>query len=95
MELEGLKEELGRLADEVEVLGVRLEEEVQRRKEAEEGWRRTEERAEAVEMEVREECWVEMEGRLEEERRRWMGALGEEVSSPSRFFSCGFCVFVS
>ena len=72
--------EIARLNEEVEILKVRLAEEEGRRREAEENWQNAEDRAEVVEMDVREECWTEMERRLEEERRRWMGAWGEEVS---------------
>jgi hypothetical protein len=73
--------EIARLNEEVEILNVRLAEEEGRRNEAEENWQRAEDRAEAIELEVREECWNEMERRTEEERRRWMSAWGEEVSS--------------
>ena len=72
--------EIARLNEEVEILNVRLTEEEGRRREAEENWQKAEEKAEQIEMEVREECWSEMERRTEEERRRWMGAWGEEVS---------------
>ena len=72
--------EIARLNEEVEILNVKLTEQEERRKEAEENWQKAEEKAEQIEMEVREECWSEMERRTEEERRRWMGAWGEEVS---------------
>ena len=72
--------EIARLNEEVEILNVKLTEQEERRKEAEENWQKAEEKAELIEMEVREECWSEMERRTEEERRRWMGAWGEEVS---------------
>lgn len=72
--------EIARLSEEVEILGVRLTEEEGRRREAEEEWQRAEEKAEDIEREVREECWGEMERKLEEERRRWINAWGEEVS---------------
>ncbi|MCJ1402636.1 hypothetical protein MMC11_005856 [Xylographa trunciseda] len=78
-DLEVLAVDVVRLGDEVEVLSVRLSEEQARRREAEEGWQRAEERAEEIEREVREECWSDMERRIEEERRRWMGALGDEA----------------
>ncbi|KAI4110777.1 MAG: hypothetical protein LQ339_001053 [Xanthoria mediterranea] len=71
--------EIARLSAEVEILGVRLGEEEGRRKEAEEGWQRAEDRAEAIERETREECWEEMERKMGEERRRWLGAWGEEA----------------
>ena len=71
--------EIARLNEEVEILNVRLAEEEGRRREAEENWQRAEEQAERVEMEVREECWGEMEQKLSEERRRWVAAWGEET----------------
>ena len=73
--------EVARLGEEVEILAVRLTEEESRRREAEEEWQRAEEKAEEVERLVREECWAEMEMKIDAERRRWMGAWGEEVSS--------------
>ncbi|KAL8855726.1 MAG: hypothetical protein Q9178_007647 [Gyalolechia marmorata] len=71
--------EIARLNEEVEVLELKLGEEEGRRREAEEGWQRAEDRAEDIEREVREECWEEMERRMGEERRRWLGAWGEEA----------------
>ena len=71
--------EIARLTEEVEILGVKLAEQEGRRKEAEEGWQRAEERAEEIERQVREECWSEMEERTGEDRRRWINAWGEEV----------------
>ncbi|KAL8767800.1 MAG: hypothetical protein Q9209_005794 [Squamulea sp. 1 TL-2023] len=71
--------EIARLSEEVEILGVKLGEEEGRRREAEEGWQRADERAEDIEREVREECWEDTERRMGEERRRWLGAWGEEA----------------
>ena len=71
--------EIARLGEEVEILNVRLNEEAGRRREAEKEWQRAEDKAEQMETLVREECWGEMERRLAEERRRWMGAWGEEA----------------
>ncbi|KAL8642331.1 MAG: hypothetical protein Q9228_000953 [Teloschistes exilis] len=71
--------EIARLSEEVEILGVKFNEEEGRRKEAEEGWQRAEKRAEQIEQQVREECWEEMERRMGDERRRWLGAWGEEA----------------
>lgn len=71
--------EIARLSEEVEILNVRLTGEEGRRREAEEAWRKAEEKAEEVEREAREECCGEMERKIEEERRRWMRAWGEEV----------------
>lgn len=72
--------EIARLNEEIEILNVKLTEQEERRKEAEENWQKAEKKAENIEMAVREECWSEMERRTEEDRRRWMGAWGEEVS---------------
>ena len=71
--------EIARLGEELEILGIRLEEEKGRREEAEESWKKAEERAEETERQIREECWEETERRLSDERRRWLGAWGEEV----------------
>ena len=71
--------EIARLNEEVEILGVKLSGEQGRRREAEEEWQRAEIRAEEIEIQIREECWQEMERRLDEERRRWLNAWGEEV----------------
>ncbi|KAL8653136.1 MAG: hypothetical protein Q9210_002290 [Variospora velana] len=71
--------EIARLGEEVEILGVKLNEEESRRREAEEAWQKAEDRAEEIERTVREECWEEMERKMAEERRRWMGAWGDEA----------------
>ncbi|KAI4286936.1 MAG: hypothetical protein L6R35_003805 [Caloplaca aegaea] len=71
--------EIARLGEEVEILGVKLNEEESRRREAEEAWQKAEDRAEEIERTVREECWDEMERKMVEERRRWMGAWGDEA----------------
>lgn len=71
--------EIARLTEEVEILEVRLTEAEGRRREAEEGWQKAEDKAENIEREVREECWGEMERTTEEERRRWKSAWSEEV----------------
>ena len=72
------------LFNEVEILALKLSKEKARRREAEEGWKQAEGKAEEMEREIREECWSEMERRIEEERRRWIGAWGEEVCFPGR-----------
>ena len=78
-ELEVATIEIEKLAEEVNLLEMRLSEEQERRKEAEEAWQRAEEKAEELERNVREECWTEMERRIDEERGRWISAWGEEV----------------
>lgn len=76
--------EIARLSEEVEILGVKLSEEEGRRREAEEAWQKAEDRAEEIEREVREECWEDMERKMAEERRRWIGAWGDEVNPAFR-----------
>ncbi|KAI9663415.1 MAG: hypothetical protein M1829_006107 [Trizodia sp. TS-e1964] len=71
--------ELTRLTEELDIMAVQLTEEERRRREAERAWQVAEERAMLVEQEIREECWREMELRIEEERRRWKFAWGEEA----------------
>ncbi|KAL8826633.1 MAG: hypothetical protein Q9191_003681 [Dirinaria sp. TL-2023a] len=77
--LEMALSEVARLNEEVEVLSVKLSGEQGRRREAEEEWQRAENRAEEIEIQIREECWQDMERRLDEERRRWLNAWGEEA----------------
>ena len=71
--------EIARLNEEVELLNLRLVEEENRRREAEDNWQKADERAENLEMDVRDECWAEMEDKMEDERRRWVAAWGEET----------------
>lgn len=71
--------EIARLTEEVEILGIKLAEQEGRRKEAEEGWQRAEDKTEEIERQVREECWSEVEKRTGEDRRRWINAWAEEV----------------
>lgn len=78
-ELEAVTFEVEKLSEEVTILAMRLADEQERRREAEEAWQRAEEKAEEMELEIREECWKETERRIEDERRRWKGAWGEEV----------------
>lgn len=72
-------QEIARLTQEVEEANIRVAEEQNRRHEAELAWRAAQESYEVMEQEVREECWSEMERRMEEEKRRWKGAWDEEV----------------
>ena len=79
VELEAAGAELERLNDQLELMALHLAEERARRREAEANWQRADARAESIETEIREECWSSMEKRVEEERRRWMNAMGEEA----------------
>ncbi|KAH0548156.1 hypothetical protein GP486_008119 [Trichoglossum hirsutum] len=78
-ELEYAAQEIARLTEELDVMSLRLTDEELRRREMESAWKSAEERCALVEQEVREECWIEMERRIEEESHRWRGAWGEEA----------------
>lgn len=78
-ELEHALVELAKLREELEVTQLLLQEETQRRQAAENSWRATESRIEAVEAEVREEVWDEFEQKLAQEQRRWRAARDEEL----------------
>lgn len=78
-ELENANREVLRLAEEVEVLMLRLAEERSRREAAEACWKASEERMMEIEGEIRDEVYEEVESRIEAERRRWKGAWDEEA----------------
>jgi hypothetical protein len=70
-ELEQATNEVARLSEECTVLSVRLTEEEIKRSTAEY-------KLEAAEERIREECWLEMEERLDAEKVRWRLAWDEE-----------------
>ena len=78
-ELEAALVEIESLNDQVELLAMHLAKERFRREEAEERWQKAEEQCEIIEAEIREECWSEVEKRMDEERRRWKNAMEEEA----------------
>ncbi|KAF2167718.1 hypothetical protein M409DRAFT_21870 [Zasmidium cellare ATCC 36951] len=78
-ELENALAEVARLREELEITQVRLEEETQRRIDAEASWTTAEMRIDEVEAEIRDEVFNEMEARLEQEQRRWRAARDEEL----------------
>lgn len=84
-ELEQATHEATRLAEECDVLAVRLAEEEIKRTEAELKLQAAEEKLAVVEQEVREECWAEMEERLEEEKDRWRTAWEQEKVQSEAF----------
>lgn len=79
-ELEAAAKEIARITEEYNALAVKLAEEEIARAEAEMKLKAAEERCLMIEQDVREECWAEMDERMEEERRRWQLALDEQVS---------------
>lgn len=79
-ELDRAMAEITRLTSDCHTLSVRLAEEEIVREELEMRLGSTEERCLMIEQEVREECWAEMDERMEEERRKWQNAWDEQVS---------------
>ena len=69
-ELDAAHTEISRLTSEVEILALRLSEETARRKAAEQSWQSLESQMEALEQEIRDECFAETEAAVEQERRR-------------------------
>ncbi|KAE8138427.1 P-loop containing nucleoside triphosphate hydrolase protein [Aspergillus pseudotamarii] len=78
-ELEKALAKIDRLAKENEALSVRLAEEEIMRAELDMRLRTSEETCLVIEQEVREECWAEMDERMEEERKKWQIALEEQA----------------
>jgi hypothetical protein len=78
-DLEVAYREVAQLSEEVEILQLQLHEEHSRREAAESCWLAAEDRMALVEQEIRDECYSEMEGLMEAERRRWKSAWDEEA----------------
>ena len=66
-------------------MAVRLAEEEIRRTEAVLKLQAAEEKALVMEQEIREECWAEMEARMEEEKERWRKARDEERARGEKY----------
>jgi hypothetical protein len=84
-ELEQAANEIARLSEECDHMAIRLAEEEIRRTEGDLKLQAAEERAILVEQEIREECWAEMEARMEEEKHRWRIAWEEERKKSERY----------
>ncbi|KAF9893106.1 hypothetical protein FE257_012517 [Aspergillus nanangensis] len=78
-ELEHALAEIERLTQYNESLSVRLAEEEIVRTELDMRLKASEERCLMIEQDVREECFAEMDERMEEERKRWQSALDEQA----------------
>ncbi|KAL2854963.1 P-loop containing nucleoside triphosphate hydrolase protein [Aspergillus pseudoustus] len=96
-ELEKAFTEIERLRAENEKLTVRLAEEEILRMEMEMALIVSEDRCLLIEQEVREECWVEMDEKMEQERKRWQSAWDEQtghndehIDKKIELFSQGF-----
>ena len=81
-ELQNALAEIERLTAENDSLAVRLAEEEISRSDLEVQLKSSEERCLMVEQDVREECWAEMDEKMEDERKRWQSAWDDQVSSP-------------
>jgi len=78
-ELENALAVIARLTSENESLSVRLSQEEIARAELEMHLKASDERCLMIEQEVREECWAEMDEKMEEERKRWQTALDDQT----------------
>lgn len=84
-ELESAYAEVARLREQLELTQLQLQEETQRRAEAEASWTRAEMLAEDVESKIRDEVCEEMERRLVLEQRRWRAVRDEELDRAEEF----------
>ncbi|KAL4810019.1 P-loop containing nucleoside triphosphate hydrolase protein [Aspergillus unguis] len=78
-DLEKALAEIERLTAENEKLNLRLTEEEVLRAETETALIISEDRCLLIEQDVREECWAEMDDRMEQERKRWQSAWDEQA----------------
>uniref|UniRef100_A0A093VEM0 Kinesin-like motor protein 9 n=1 Tax=Talaromyces marneffei PM1 TaxID=1077442 RepID=A0A093VEM0_TALMA len=77
-DLQEAAREIVRITDDYEALIVRLAEEEIARQVAEFKLKAAEEKCLMIEQEVREECWAEMDDKMEEERKRWQEAMDRQ-----------------
>jgi hypothetical protein len=94
-ELERAAGEITRLTRDCHGLAVKLAEEEIARSEIETRLRATEERCLMIEQDVREECWAEMDEKMEEERRRWQNAWDEQVGTHQTSGICHMLILLS
>ncbi|KAJ5105865.1 hypothetical protein NUU61_003212 [Penicillium alfredii] len=78
-ELDRATAEISRLTQDCHGFALKLAEEEIARSEVEMCLQAAEERCIMIEQEVREECWAEMDEKMEEERRRWQNAWDEQI----------------
>jgi hypothetical protein len=79
-DVEEAAREIARITDDYEALIMRVAEEEIARQETELKLNAAEEKCLLIEQQVREECWAEMESRMEEERKRWQTAWDQQVN---------------
>ncbi|KAJ9610832.1 hypothetical protein H2200_005609 [Cladophialophora chaetospira] len=84
-ELEQATHEAARLTEECDLLAIRLAEEEIKRTEAELKLQAAEEQALVMEQDIREECWAEMEERIDQEKERWRTAWEQERMKGEEF----------
>lgn len=80
-ELEASYAEIAKLREQLEITQLRLQEEEQRRVEAEASWTRAEMNLDEVEAQIREEVCEEMERRMENEMRKWRAMRDAELDA--------------
>lgn len=84
-ELQQAFNEIAMLREELEIQALRLQEETNRRRQAEQSWKAAESRTDSLEQEIREEVWGEMEAQLEQEQRRWKAARDNDREDGEAF----------
>jgi hypothetical protein len=92
-DLEEAAREIVRITDDYEALIVRLAEEEIARQEVELKLQAAEEKCLLIEQEVREECWAEMDDRMEQEKQRWQQAWEQQVSLTKKGSDCRVLIF--
>ncbi|CAK1360130.1 unnamed protein product [Cercospora beticola] len=78
-DLEAALEQITRLREELEIAQIHLQEETNRRMEAEAAWANSELRIDEIEEQIRDEVFSEMEAKMALEQRRWRAARDEEM----------------
>lgn len=86
-ELDRAMAEITRLSSDCRTLSIKLAEEEIMREEFEMRLGSAEARCLMIEQEVREECWAEMDEKMEEERKRWQNVWDEQVSPFDPFYN--------
>jgi hypothetical protein len=72
---------IARLTADLEIFTVRLREETARRKAAEASWAAAQEHMVDLEQAIRDECYLDLETAVSQERRRWQAALDSEADN--------------
>lgn len=78
-ELHAAQKEISALQAQLDIAQLKLDDEVQRRREAEHSWQVAESRMEQIELDVRDQVWQEMEAKIVKDQRRTRLAREREL----------------